>query len=89
MYALICTIGANLAVIHREQEPAYRFIADQVLEIDGFNPQVAARVLTPLTRWRQWDDGRGKLMRDQLVRIQSHQQLSSDVYEMVEKSVGL
>jgi aminopeptidase N len=89
VYALICAFGANHAVMHTEQARAYTFIADQVLALDAFNPQVAARVLTPLTRWRQWDKSRGTLMREQLLRIQQAPNLSSDVFEMVEKSTVL
>jgi len=89
VYALICAFGANAAALHLAgQGSGYAFIADQVMKIDQYNPQVAARVLTPLTRWRQLDDRRGQLMLRQLERIASSDKLSSDVQECVQKSIG-
>ena len=52
-----------MAVLHGSASDGYEFITDQVIAIDEYNPQVAARILTPLTQWRQFDDARGELMR--------------------------
>ena len=65
----------------------YEFLADRVIELDPLNPQVAARMVTPLSRWRRYDDDRQQLMRKQLERIQERDGLSSDVAEIVQKSL--
>ena len=72
---------------HCEGGAGYRFLADQVLVLDKINPQISARILTPLTRWRSFPQARGELMRAQLDRIISTKKLSRDTYEIVSKSL--
>ena len=48
---------------------------------------VAARILGPLTRWQKYDLERQKLMKSQLAKILVVEDLSSDVYEVVTKSL--
>ena len=64
----------------------YEFLAEQVIALDNINPQIAARLLTPLTRWKKYDANRQRLMQAELLRIKSISRLSKDVYEVVEKS---
>ncbi|MEE3012098.1 MAG: aminopeptidase N, partial [Pseudomonadota bacterium] len=64
----------------------YAFLAEQVIALDNINPQIAARLLTPLTRWQKFDANRQKLMQAELLKIKSISSLSKDVYEVVEKS---
>ncbi|MBE0494537.1 MAG: aminopeptidase N [Thiomicrospira sp.] len=76
----------NLKAFHQTTGQGYEWLADQVLHLDKLNPQVAARILTPLTHWSRYDDRRQALMLAQLNRI-SQQANSKDVYELVEKSL--
>lgn len=87
VYALVVAFGQNMAQFHQVDGSGYVFIADQVLTLDAVNPQVAARVLQPLLLWRQRDNDRAQLMRDQLARLLEQKKLSSDVYELVSKSL--
>ncbi len=59
----------NPARFHAADGAGYRFLADQVLALDPRNPQVAARLLIPLSRWRRYDAGRQALMKGELARI--------------------
>jgi len=79
--------SANHVNFHRPDGSGYRFLADQVLVLDRLNPQIASRLLSPLTRWKKFDSQRQQLMREQLQRIKAEPDLSSDVFEIVEKSV--
>lgn len=79
--------GANTVNFHNVTGNGYRFLADQICILDGKNPQIAARLLTPLTKWRRYDDQRQMLMRAQLERIKQLPELSNDVYEVVSKSL--
>jgi aminopeptidase N len=56
--------------------------------VDRLNPQVAARLVQPLSRWRRYDEDRRSLMQAELERIAAAPQLSRDVYEIVIKSLG-
>ena len=77
---------------HAADGSGYRFLAERVIERDAENQQVAARLLTPLTRWRKFDAGRQALMKEALGRIRAvadePRGLSGDVFEVVSKSLG-
>jgi aminopeptidase N len=74
--------------VHDASGAGYTFLADKVLEIDAFNPSVAARMLGAISRWRKYDAGRQALMKAQLQRIVAHQGLSKDAYEVATKSLA-
>ena len=78
----------NLVNFHRADGAGYRFLADQVIVLNKLNPQIASRLLAPLTRWRKYDAGRQGLMKTELERILASGELSSDVYEVVSKSLA-
>lgn len=78
----------NLTGFHQRSGAGYKFLADQVLVLNKINPQIASRLLTPLTRWRKYDSDRQELMKAELERIMSNEKLSSDVYEIVSKSLA-
>ncbi|MBU6959901.1 aminopeptidase N [Pseudomonas sp. CVAP len=80
--------GQNLINFHAADGSGYRFLADLVIELNGFNPQIASRQLAPLTRWRKYDSARQALMKAELERIRGSGQLSSDVFEVVSKSLA-
>ena len=65
----------------------YRFLTDQILRLNAINPQIAARMLTPFTRWRRYDAARQELMKKELARILDEPGLARDVHELAEKSV--
>ena len=78
----------NLVNFHRADGAGYRFLADQVIVLNKLNPQIASRLLAPLTRWRKYDAARQGLMKAELERILASGELSSDVYEVVSKSLA-
>ncbi len=77
----------NLYQFHQASGDAYEFLADQVIKLDDMNPQIASRLLTPLTRWKKFDPQRQAMMVNQLKRIHAKDKLSKDVREVVEKSL--
>ncbi|SFW52631.1 aminopeptidase N [Pseudomonas sp. NFACC19-2] len=78
----------NLINFHRADGAGYRFLADQVITLNALNPQIASRLLAPLTRWRKYGSARQALMKAELERILASGELSSDVYEVVSKSLA-
>ncbi|MEA3546744.1 MAG: aminopeptidase N [Thermodesulfobacteriota bacterium] len=81
-----CTL--NITCFHHQSGEGYVFLADRVLELDPFNPMIAARLLAPLSRWQRFDPARQSLMKEQLERILAVKNLSKDVYEIAAKSLG-
>ena len=78
----------NQLRFHSSDGRGYAFLADIVLELDGANPQVAARLVAALNDWKRFDQERQALMLAQLDRIRSHSQLSNDVAEIVNRALG-
>jgi aminopeptidase N len=82
--ALIGTFAhRNLVRFHGADGAGYRFVADQVLQLDALNPQVAARLVSAFNRWRKYDKTRQGLMKNELQRILASGGLSRAVYEIV------
>lgn len=79
--------SGNHINFHNRSGEGYEFLAEQILEADKFNSQLAARLLEPLIRWRKFDTERQQLMKAQLERISKEKGLSKDVYEVVTKSL--
>ncbi|CAE6940065.1 aminopeptidase N [Ectopseudomonas khazarica] len=78
----------NLINFHQADGSGYRFLADQVITLNALNPQIASRLLAPLTRWRKYAPARQAQMKAELERILASGELSSDVYEVVSKSLA-
>jgi aminopeptidase N len=88
VYALIGAFGHhNLSQFHDISGSGYEFLANIVQQLDGLNPQIAARMVTPLISWKRYDKKRQQLMRKQLENIAGAHKLSKDVYELVTKSL--
>tara|TARA_R110002110_G_scaffold406421_1_gene626317 strand:- start:130078 stop:132750 length:2673 start_codon:yes stop_codon:yes gene_type:complete len=85
--ALVGTFCAqNPSAFHRSDGRGYRFLTDIVAQVNAFNPQMASRLLAPLTKWRSYSSG-GELMRAELQRLADRSDLSPDVFEIVSKSL--
>ncbi|MFH1216722.1 MAG: aminopeptidase N [Pseudomonadota bacterium] len=80
--------SGNQLCFHEKSGAGYTFLADRVLELNGMNPQIAARMVSPLSRWRRFDKDRQKLMKRELKRILDGENLSKDVYEVATKSLN-
>ena len=86
--ALIGGFASNNPVnFHRNDGAGYEFLADVVVELDARNPQIASRLLAPLTKWRNYPN-RAKLMCKALERIAAQAELSPDVFEVVNKALN-
>ena len=87
-YSLIYAFAQNnIKHFHNSDGSGYQFLADNVLKINDFNPQVAARIMSPLCRWKQFDDKRQVLMKAELTRILAYDKLSDDVKEIATKGL--
>ncbi|WP_299181861.1 aminopeptidase N [uncultured Neptuniibacter sp.] len=84
--AVFCS--QNSANFHSKDGSGYLFLAEQIIELNKQNPQIASRMLTPLTRWKKYDQKRQNQMRDALMHISESGELSKDVYEVVSKSLA-
>ncbi|WP_114417280.1 aminopeptidase N [Marinospirillum perlucidum] len=79
--------GQNRHNFHRRDGAGYQLLADAVIQLNSLNPQIASRLVLPLTRFQKLDDYRKDKMKEQLERIHK-QDLSPDLYEMVTKALS-
>ena len=86
LIATFCSV--NHSQFHAADGSGYAFLGEQVRLLDALNPQIASRMITPLTQWRRYDAGRQQLMRAQLERIGSQPGLSDDVKEIVDRTLA-
>jgi len=73
--------SANPLRFHDLGGGGYSFLADRVIEIDSFNPQVAARLTTPLTRFDRFEPVRRAKMVEELRRVLAVPSLSGRPFE--------
>lgn len=78
----------NLPVFHAQDGSGYRFLAEQVAKLDELNPQISARLVSPLTRWRSYAEPHALLMREALITLRNRDSLSKDLFEVLEKSLA-
>ena len=85
--ALVGGFARNMTQFHAVGGAGYEYLANWVLELDKQNPQIASRIMTPLTRWKQYEPVASGLMKQALERVKAEQNLSTDVFEVVSKSL--
>ena len=85
--ALVGAFCRNAHNFHRADGAAYEWLADVIIDLDGRNPQLAARMLGPLCNWRRQLPEQSAAMRQSLQRIGERNHLSRDVFEVVHKSL--
>jgi aminopeptidase N len=89
MRALIGALAqGNQTQFNRADGAGYAFIADQVLALDGANPQVASRLMTAFKSWRALEPARRGKAEAELRRVAASPSLSTDVRDIVERSLA-
>ncbi len=87
--ALIGAFGSgNPLHFHALDGSGYSLLGEYVRRLDAINPQVAARLATPFTQWRRYDEQRQSLMQAELESIAAVAGLSRDVLEIVSKTLA-
>ena len=77
----------NPVAFHAVDGSGYNFLSAAVIELNTINPQIAARLLTPLREWRRYTPDRQEKMKAALERILATENLSPDVFEIASKSL--
>jgi aminopeptidase N len=79
---------ANLVGFNRADGAGYRFLAEIVAAIDKDNSRLAARLATALRAWRSLEPTRRTRAREALSSLASIRDLSIDVRDIVERTLG-
>jgi aminopeptidase N len=88
MRSLVGTFAfGNPTGFGRADGEGYRFLAGEILDIDQRNPQLAARLLTSMRSWRSLESARADHARSALIEIERAANLSTDVRDIVERTL--
>jgi aminopeptidase N len=85
LVAALCM--GNPAAFHRGDAAGYVFWADRIIELDGINPQLAARLARVMDRWSQLAEPYRGAAAEALRRVAAKPDLSSDVAEIVNRAL--
>jgi aminopeptidase N len=77
----------NPVAFNRIDGAGYELMAGQIIALDRLNPQTASRLANCFGRWRRFSVGRQALIKAQLDRILQTEQISSDLYEVVSRTI--
>ncbi|MCX7276326.1 MAG: aminopeptidase N [Burkholderiales bacterium] len=80
--------SANPGAFHRRDAAGYVFWSERVIELDGINPQVAARLARALDRWKNLTEPYRSAAREALARVAAKADLSNDVREVVTRALA-
>jgi aminopeptidase N len=72
---------------HSPDGAGHRFLADQILSVDAFNPLTASRLIEPLGAWARYAPPLADSMRAQLARIAAHPGVSKNSYELASRAL--
>jgi aminopeptidase N len=87
--ALIGTFAnANPVAFNRADGAGYRLLAEVVVALDAFNPQVAARLATAFRSWRMLEPKRQHLAKEALEQVAGEPKLSRDTSEIVTRCLS-
>lgn len=82
-----CLLGGfsmnNPKHFHAISGEGYAFLADNIIVIDKFNPQISSRLAKAFAVYNRLDEPRQQLIKSQIQRISKAGEASSDLYEVL------
>jgi len=76
---------SNPGQFNRPDGKGYELLANAVLEIDKFNPQIAARLANSFRSWRILESGRSQIAENILKSMRRKKRLSRNSFEIISK----
>ena len=80
--------SANPGAFHRADAAGYVFWSDRVMELDSFNPQVAARLARALDRWKKLAEPYRSAAQTAIARVAAKKDLSNDTREVISRALA-
>ncbi len=79
--------GNNPVHFHAKDGSGYAFLTEILMILNLSNPQVAARLIEPFLKYRQYDASRQDLMKAELNKLAALPNLAKDLFEKVHKAL--
>ncbi|MDD9952654.1 MAG: aminopeptidase N [Zetaproteobacteria bacterium] len=80
-------MGGNILGFHHHEGKSYPFMAGMILKLDTTNPHVSSQLCKAFSNWKKLHPTVGTQIQTQLQHIQSQPNLSTDLAEIVSKSL--
>ncbi|WP_418903847.1 aminopeptidase N [Comamonas odontotermitis] len=80
--------SGNPGGFHRADGAGYAFWAEQVITLDDFNPQVAARLARALDRWKKLAEPYRTAAGEAIAKVAAKPKLSNDVREIITQAMN-
>ena len=77
----------NILLFHARDFTGYEFVVEKISEVDKYNPQVASRLILPMTQFQNFNKELQDIMKSKLQKIYN-QKISNDLSEILEKAIG-
>ncbi|WP_143872966.1 aminopeptidase N [Catenovulum sediminis] len=79
----------NHSQFHHKTGRGYQYLGRVIERLNTSNPQIAARMITPLIQFKKLDEPRQVLIKAELSRLFELDNLSKDLYEKISKTLDL
>lgn len=86
--AVFGAFGMNAVMFHHRSGQGYAFVKDAIVKLNTINPEIAAQILRPFREYKRYTPDRQAFMKSALMEIAQTPNLSRDVYEIVQKTLG-
>ena len=85
--SLLRYFARNDEQFYHQSGRGYEYLANQIIDVDGFNPQMASGLATAFKHFAKVDDHHRGLMKAALERVLAKEGLSKNTYEIVSKTL--
>ncbi|MBM7071921.1 aminopeptidase N [Shewanella sp. 202IG2-18] len=80
--------AANTEQFHNANGEGYRYLTDVLKKLNDINPQLAARIITPMIQFSKFDEQRQSMIKQGLQELADLPNLSKDLFEKVTKALA-
>ncbi|RLV60036.1 aminopeptidase N [Parashewanella curva] len=80
--------AGNIKHFHKSDGSGYQYLTDILKKMNIINPQVAARIITPLIQFSKFDLARQQKIKESLQELIELPDLSKDLYEKVSRALS-
>ncbi|MGZ3802126.1 MAG: aminopeptidase N C-terminal domain-containing protein, partial [Bdellovibrio sp.] len=87
-YSLLRAFGDNIVCFHEATGESFSFYADKIIEIDGKNPQVAARLCSAFNFVKKLEPQLKEKALQQIKRIVTVETLSKNSRELLQPTLA-
>ena len=84
--SVIGSFSQNTIQFHCQE--GYQLLSDVIVELDGLNPQIAARFASIFNHWRRFTPKYSELQEMQIKSIIDRDKISKDVFEIVQSAIS-